>query len=605
VRATAVTLGIVVSLTLLSGWVGPTATVGARTAENSCSRPAPGSVVPEPRELRSQDGVLRVELAIRNNRAPGAAARFCYVLPDGSEAPTLRLSPGDLLILRLKNELVEFPPTRPATAPRENPPADASICRAKPRIASDPCTSGAMTATSTNIHFHGLTVPSRCHQDDVLKTSIQPTDAPFEYRFQIPPNEPPGLYWYHPHIHGFSSKEVQGGASGALIIEGLERAIPTLAGLPERVLIIRDHELINPNAPPSPNEPAAQALIDRDGDAANNGTGAGKPAKDLSVNFVSVPYPDYPPALVTMKPGERQLWRLLNASSVTYLNIAALFKRGPRFHPEWLGVVAIDGSPLHAQGASGHTVEWRDSIVVPPGARVEFIMTGPPAGVAAMLVTRTVNTGEGGENDPNRTLVSIIGSPDALEPYSSLPVTHAPLPPAALPWLGDVVPTRVRKLYFSEDLSDPGNPNSDTHFYITVEGQAPVAFDPMSDKANIVTKQGEVEDWIIENRTTELHTFHIHQLHFQLVDWLGLPVNEPFLRDTVSVPFFNGGKQGYPSVRLRLDFRDPNTVGTFLYHCHLLDHEDAGMMGLIRVDPAGATSIAKPHSASQGLALAR
>ena len=71
-----------------------------------------------------------------------------------------------------------------------------------------------------------LTVPPVCHQDDVLKTSIQPDDSPFEYRLRIPADEPPGLYWYHPHIHGFSKAQVLGGASGALIIEGLERAIP-------------------------------------------------------------------------------------------------------------------------------------------------------------------------------------------------------------------------------------------------------------------------------------------------------------------------------------------------------------------------------------------
>ena len=84
-----------------------------------------------------------------------------------------------------------------------------------------------MTPVSTNLHFHGLTVPPVCHQDDVLKTSIQPDDAPFEYRLRIPDDEPPGLYWYHPHIHGFSKAQVLGGASGALIIEGIERADPS------------------------------------------------------------------------------------------------------------------------------------------------------------------------------------------------------------------------------------------------------------------------------------------------------------------------------------------------------------------------------------------
>ncbi len=108
-----------------------------------------------------------------------------------------------------------------------------------------------MTPDSTNLHFHGLTVPAICHKDDVLKTAIQPGDPPFEYRFQIPPDEPPGLYWYHPHIHGYTKAQVLGGASGAMIVEGIERTNRELAGLPERVMIVRDQDLVNPNAVPT------------------------------------------------------------------------------------------------------------------------------------------------------------------------------------------------------------------------------------------------------------------------------------------------------------------------------------------------------------------
>ena len=146
---------------------------------------------------------------------------------------------------------------------------------------------------------------------------------------------------------------------------------------------------------------------------------------------------------------------------------------------------------------------------------------------------------------------------------------------------------RVRKLYFSEDVQDPNDPNSPTKFYLTVDGQTPATFDPANETPNIVVRQGDVEDWIIENRSTELHAFHIHQIHFEVIEWLGLAVNEPYLRDTVNIPFYSPSTmQNYPAVRLRMDFRDPNTVGTFVYHCHLLDHEDGGMMGLIRVEPA-------------------
>ena len=549
-------------------------------APEFCPRPAPGAVVEEPEDLRSENGVLRVELTVRNEKTKDGSTRFCYLLADGAQSPTLRLKPGDLLILSLKNSLADLEGA-----------ANEGHAHLHPTRGSDPCKSGVMTITSANLHFHGLSIPALCHQDEVLQTSIQPNSPAFEYRFRIPDNEPPGLYWYHPHIHGFSSRQVLGGASGALIVEGIERATPEIAGLPERVLVIRDQDLLNPDAPPSPSEPAAQALIDRDGDAGNNGTGWGKPAKDLSVNFVPVPYPDYPRASISVKPGERQLWRVLNASSVTYLNLTALYKRGSRFRPEWIGVAAIDGVPLSVSGRLGHTISWRDSIVVSPGSRVEFILTAPPAGVPAMLVTRTVNTGQAGENDPNRALVSIIATADAAAPRSSLPKSTVPPSAQSLPWLGDATPVRLRKLYFTEDPTDPKNPAA-AKFYLTVDGQTPAAFDPKSTEPNIVVKQGDVEDWVIENRTNELHAFHIHQIHFQVRDWAGLTVNEPYLRDTVNVPFFDSTMKTYPSLTLRMDFRDPNTVGTFIYHCHLLDHEDGGMMGLIRVEPADAAGAA-------------
>jgi FtsP/CotA-like multicopper oxidase with cupredoxin domain len=575
-------LSIVVACIVLSS---AHANPSLRTPRELCPRSRPGSEVPEPKDLRAQDGVLSLELSLHNYVAADGSTRYCYLLADGSESPTLRLHPGDHLLLRLKNELRDLKPLgSPSTSPRH---MHSSANSRSLEGAADPCASAKMEETSTNLHFHGLTIPPLCHQDDVLKTSIQPTDPPFEYRFEIPVDEPPGLYWYHPHIHGFSSKQVLGGASGAMIIEGIERAIPSLAGLPERVLIIRDQDLLNPGAPPSKSEPVVpRTLIDRDGDSANNGTGFGKPAKDLSINFVPVPYPDYPPASIKMKPGERQLWRVVNASSVTYLNLAVVFGRAA----QQLGVVAIDGVPMTVSDGRAAAITWVSHLGVPPGARVEFIVSGPALGAAGLLVTRTVDTGQGGENDPNRVIASITATPDAPEPRSRLPKFTAALPFSPAPWIGNVQPTRVRKLYFSEKLSDPSNPNSATDFYITVDGQAPAVFDPGAGVPNIVVHQGDVEDWIIENRSTELHAFHIHQIHFMLVDWSGVPVNEPFLRDTVNVPYYNDRMLGYPSVRLRMDFRDPNSVGTFLYHCHLLEHEDGGMMGTVQVVPKDAVS---------------
>jgi FtsP/CotA-like multicopper oxidase with cupredoxin domain len=568
--------------------------VSAQSAQDVCPRPAASSIVGEPEDLRSQNGVLQAELTVHNVASPDGSLRFCYMDAAGRESPNLRVSPGDLVILHLKNALNDLTPgsappahVHPAAghaAKTGGPDSD----RANDQ-ASSSCASGMMSAVSTNLHFHGLTIPPVCHQDEVLKTSVQPGDVPFEYRFRIPDDEPPGLYWYHPHIHGFSKVPILGGASGALIVEGLERAKKAAAGLPERVFIIRDQDLINPNAPPSKSEPVVpKFLVDRDGDAANTGTGFGKPAKDLSINYVPVPYPDYPPAVIQMRPGERQLWRVLNASAITYLNLAVLFNR----LPQPLELVAMDGVPMSHNDPTGESTAPQTHIGLPPGARAEFIVTGPAEGQSGLLVTRTVDTGPGGENDPNRALATIVVSAAAPEPRSKLQKSPEPLPPASEVWLGQVAPVRVRRLYFSEKLAVADDPTSAVEFYLTVDGQEPKMFDMNSGVPDIVAQQGTVEDWILENRSNELHAFHIHQLHFLLLDYMGRPVNENFLRDTVNVPYYNGRALSYPSVRLRMDFRDPNTVGTFVYHCHLLEHEDKGMMGLIRVDP-------RPQAAGQ------
>jgi FtsP/CotA-like multicopper oxidase with cupredoxin domain len=536
-----------------------------------CPRPQAGSVVMEPADMRSRNGVLEADLTAYNVQVPGGAVRYCYSDASGVESPNLRVAPGDLVVLHLRNEL---------TAAKAGGVHAGHVHGA---MAANGCTSGAMTEVSTNLHFHGLTIPPVCHQDDVMKTSVQPGDSPFEYRFRIPQDEPPGLYWYHPHIHGFSKEQLLGGASGALIVEGIERARKSVAGLPERVFVIRDLDLANPDAQPSKSEPVVpKFLIDRDGDAANNGTGFGKPAKDLSINYVPVPYPDYPPATIEMKPNERQLWRVLNASAITYLNLQVLFGRTA----QPLQLVAMDGVPIDHNDPRVDTENFQTHFALPPGARAEFIVKGPAADQPALFVTRTVDTGPSGENDTNRALAKIVATPDAAEPRSKLASAPVSLAPPTQTWIGNVAPVRVRRFYFSEKLSDPNDPTSATEFYLTAEGQEPKMFDMSSDVPNIIAQQGTVEDWIIENRSQELHAFHIHQLHFLLLDYNGTPVNEDFVRDIVNVPYFSGRGLTYPSVRVRIDFRDPNTVGDFIYHCHLLEHEDKGMMGSIRVVPA-------------------
>src|SRR5882757_6701712 len=148
---------------LLCSYIAMAVPVAVRAApegpQDPCPRPAPGSPVPEPRDLHSQNGILKLDLTVRDHRESDGSVRYCYLLADGTQSPTLRLHPGDLLILNLRNELSD---PQPGGATPHHGHSHTQAQRA-----SDPCTSGAMSPISTNLHFHGLTVPPVCHQDDV------------------------------------------------------------------------------------------------------------------------------------------------------------------------------------------------------------------------------------------------------------------------------------------------------------------------------------------------------------------------------------------------------------------------------------------------------
>jgi FtsP/CotA-like multicopper oxidase with cupredoxin domain len=499
-------------------------------------RPPTGGAVTDPIRLHSVNGVLEVDLTMVHSIDAYGISHYCYLYADGSEAPTLVTNPGDRVVLNVTNHLTE---TSAVAMPASHHHASSS---------SDPCAGGTMSASSTNVHFHGLNIPPICHQDETIKTLIQPNQT-FQYSFQVPANEPPGLYWYHPHTHGFTTTQVTGGAAGALIVEGIEQVKPEAAGLPERVLVLRQFAVAPP--PPGTRKP------DDSDDAAV-----------ISVNFVPA-YAKLPPPVITMKPSERQVWRVLNATSIHFVSLQFQVD----VVPESMELLALDGVPL----ASSRTT---DTIVLPPAGRAEFIVEGPPEGATGKLVSLAFDTGPDGDYNPFAVLASIVPTVGAAAPANTLPQLEKKAELHRFVGLQAQRPTKKRKLYFSETTDGAGV----TTFFITVEGQKPKAFDP-EDPPAIVTREGTIEDWTIENRSSEVHAFHIHQIHFLVLAQNGVPVQDKTAQDTIVVPYWDGQSAAYPSVTLRMDFRDPETVGTFMYHCHILDHWDAGMMAKIEVKP--------------------
>ena len=123
-----------------------------------------------------------------------------------------------------------------------------------------------------------------------------------------------------------------------------------------------------------------------------------------------------------------------------------------------LGVAALDGVPIDDNGVGGRGLLWKSHILVPPAGRVEFILKGPPLGTHATLMTRGVDTGPAGENDPSRPLATIVAATDAPEPRSKLaaaPIPAAPAKPRRAP--GCRARARAQAVLFREASKSRGS----------------------------------------------------------------------------------------------------------------------------------------------------
>ena len=525
----------------------------------SCPRPSLGAEISQSRTIYSTNGVLSATFTYNKDTTsdPSGLTRFCYMMASGNgpatpassianQSPTLRLRPGDRLELTLINT--------------QQPVTDGVTINLPPALV---CGSNILDSTSTNMHFHGTHVHPTCHKDNSAYTLINGGQT-FTFSIPFPADHAPGLYWYHPHVHGLSEAAVLGGASGVLIVDGMESVFPAVAGLPEQLLVFRD-QYVGPHDSSLPESE--------------------EPEVDLSVNFVQVLYPHYIPAVLTgLPPDTLVFWRLVNTAAMANLNLRLVYDGVPQS----VQLVAKDGVPLPADSN-----RWVTELPLATAERVEFIARTPSSSVVnAMILTDRVDTGPDGDANPQRPLLRIVPSPSTMNSGSTVTSVTAPTSVAAsavpAPSFAELLARPVavnRVLYFSERPVDPTDPDSDTVFFITVDGQPETAYsiNSLTAPPSVVSKQGTVEEWLLENRSGENHVFHIHQIHFLVTAINGVAVGRDALayQDTAMVGFWDGSGP-YPSLRMRLDFRG-NIAGDFMYHCHILEHEDKGMMAKISV----------------------
>jgi suppressor of ftsI len=464
-------------------------------------------LLPDPPQVRATNHVASLTLhAVHEN------GRDSFAFDGQKVAPVIRASPGDILKITYINDL---------------PSKSEETCAINPSM------------DMTNLHFHGLSVSPDSPQDDVLGMLAMPGQV-LHYSVEIPGGHPPGLFWYHTHPHGESHRQVLDGMSGAIVIEGMERYFPEVGRIRERVIVVRGRSIEHdPNA----------AVLRREVEIPATGCGGEAEAVEeiFTVNGVVRPR-------IELGPGERQFWRIVNASADRYLDL--------RLDGQTIEIVALDGMPL-AYHDPKHPTRATDHLLVAPAGRIEAIVAGPPPGTHSALRTLCVDTGPDGDPNPGMVLA------DVVQPLSNQPsARRTPQGHAATGPLPRYRPIDVEALKKAEPSFTVSFTEDKDGFYINGRRFAPDA-SPMTS-----VRIGSYQHWRILNQTSELHPFHIHQVHSLSYAENAMPLANPAWLDTVNVPYRG-------SVDVILDFTDPVIKGKSVFHCHLLNHEDKGMMAKI------------------------
>ncbi len=442
----------------------------------------PGQPLREPARVQAEDGVASIDLTARATRLVAGVDAVYTPYNAMMPSPTVELDPGDLLKIKLENQ---------------NP-----------------------YGQPTNLHVHGMHVSPKSPGDNVFLNI--PNRSAYQFRYPVPDDHVPGMYWYHPHRHPLAQPQVFGGQAGTIIVRGGLDEVPGVGDVRDRVMVFQATQVNNKGrviATPSDSAPRRQLQLIN---------GQLRPTIDI-------------------RPGETQRWRILNGSSDKFLAVRL------QGHEMWQ--IANDGNPLAKPIRT-------TSQFLGPGERREILVRAgtKPGRFAFQSLNFVPVTKQPSYSAPTRTIATMVVKGDA--------VTPRPIPAELVPVedLRGVPIARKREIVLSEGF-DPGPPPVPSFF---INGKE---FDP--NRIDQTMRLNTVEEWTVRNVTDEWHTLHVHINPYQVIKINGKPV-KPILWDDNVVMGPNGG-----SVTWRTRFTD--FTGKFVMHCHVLFHEDKGMMSAIQI----------------------
>lgn len=548
---------------LFEGATGVALASAVTTAAKAADKPEG-----EARSPMRQDIVLRC--ATKDTVIDGKKVRL-RAYNDTVPGPLIVTRPGELLNIRVQNDL---------------PPYDSSGWNGNHNVPHN--------ISSTNLHTHGLDV--RPHLFEPLGTSnplaemisIHPGEHK-DYPFQLPDDQPSGLYWYHPHHHGSTAVQAVSGMAGAMIVKGPIDEVPEIKAAQDILLAIQDIGLFKSNDEPDlwcyePKQNAIWQTFGGNVTIYNPKTGKNDPT-DLTCGFTTGDYacryymlngepffkeehnPDInnatKPLPTQMKvkrykiaPGEVVRFRMLNASSD---NLMPIVVQGHEMH-----LIALDGvnfAEVRTQPVYDK-MTGDGQVLLAPANRAEFMIQGnaKPGVYKIMQLAQSQQF----LHSAQKTIceIQVVGKPKKMKLPGKLPI-----PKRNYPLIKPDEIKNIRTIQFGGAFPGVLNPVVGIDFLLNnmqyEERAVPV-----------VVERDTCEEWhlVVEgphHGGTEGHPFHIHVDSFEVISVGGVAQPPGTFMDTIWVPVNT-------TVVVRMRFTE--WVGKSVFHCHILPHEDTGMM---------------------------
>jgi len=445
---------------------------------------------------------------------------------DSFPGPTLKVNRGDTLRITLLNDLTDL--------------GNLGI--------TSVVDGSTVTEMPLNNHTHGLHVSPNGSSDNVLLT--MPAGQGFVYEYKISDSQPDGLYWIHPHNHQYSTQEVYRGLSSMLIVGTPDSSIAEIASLPERTMSLQYQYLTNAGT-------ANQALAQFIGIGAATG-------QQLTINGKVN-------STITVAPGQTEVWNIANMTSQANINFTLKNSSNNTSLP--IVIVAQDGIAY----STPVTIPAGQILNLGTGGRYSILVT------ASTTATQNVqlnfnNNGKGGTFNVNMKSAGTLVAPFAI-PTTLTTTGYDPFVD-----LSTATVAENRTVTFT---IDPISNGQNAEYQINAEiFPNPEIFQPRLDT---------VEEWVLINNTDIPHPFHYHVNDIQVMSvfspanpFLNVGRPQPWYQDVIVVPpalTVPGSNELITPGRVTIRTNSLDYTGAFVYHCHILPHEDRGMMALNTIQP--------------------